>query len=96
VAGLSGSRAGSAVRHRCSPLRQSLSDRSGQWPQRHAHQVRLRHDLAGCVSPSHILDLIAILAVPRISGSGTFAKCPLALKSSAYRGRPEVVGAWSE
>jgi hypothetical protein len=26
---------------------------------------------------------------------GTFAKCPLALKSSAYRGRPEVVGAWS-
>ncbi len=51
-------------------LRQSLSDRSGQWLQRHAHQVRLRHDLAGCASPSHILDLIAILAVPRISGNG--------------------------
>jgi hypothetical protein len=33
VAGLSGSRAGSAVRHRRSPLRQSLSDRSGQWLQ---------------------------------------------------------------
>ena len=91
VAGLSGSRAGSAVRHRRSPLRQSLSDRSGQWLQGHAHRVRLRHDLAGCVSPSHILDLIAILAVPRISGSGTNAKCRPRRAMSEFGGKAENI-----
>jgi hypothetical protein len=51
--------------------------------------VRLRHDLAGCVSPSHILDLIAILAVPRISGSGTFRTSQADAAMSAPGGKAD-------
>jgi hypothetical protein len=37
-----------------------------------------------------------VLANPEPSTHGTFETCQLALRMSAYRGRPEVIGPWSE
>jgi hypothetical protein len=58
--------------------------------------LRASADAESPSDPLITLSALTVLAARKMSGSGTNAKYRLALKLSAYRGRPEVIGAQSE